>query len=86
MFLGGSLVELDQFEEAERELNQAAGITGVDESGLSLFRGKLYARTGDFTKSVAALEKYLELAPKAQNAAEVRALIDRLRSEMARKP
>jgi tetratricopeptide (TPR) repeat protein len=81
--LGIALVETDQFPEAEEELKKALASTDADEVIVQLYLGKLYARTGDFEKSIAAFNIYLQKAPGASNAAEVRGLIDRMKKEMA---
>ncbi len=81
--LGLALVETDQFAEAEQELTRATKSPEGNEPLTHLYLGKLYARTGDFEKSVAEFNVYLQKAPNALNAAEVRALIDRMKKEMA---
>lgn len=80
--LGIALVETDKFAEAEKELQRAVA-GGSEEIAGQLYLGKLYARTGDFAKGVAALENYLRKAPNASNAGEVKALIERMKKEMA---
>jgi TolA-binding protein len=47
--------------------------------------GKLYARAGDFDKSIASFNNYLKKAPKAANANDVRALIARMQNLKAKK-
>jgi cytochrome c-type biogenesis protein CcmH/NrfG len=81
LHLGVALVETDQFEEAERALLLAAKSTGPEEVAAHLYLGKLYARTGDFPKGIAELETYLQKAPSAMNADEVRSLIARMKRE-----
>jgi tetratricopeptide (TPR) repeat protein len=81
--LGIALVETDQFAEAEQELKKAMASSEADEVFVQLYLGKLYARTGDFEKSIAAFSLYLEKSPNAGNAAEVRGLIDRMKRELA---
>ncbi len=83
--LGIALVETDQFAEAEAELVRAARTPGAEEIGALLYLGKLYARTGEFAKGIAALESYLAKSPGAPNTADVRSLIDRMRRELAAK-
>ncbi len=80
LHLGIALVENDEFDEAEKELTRAAKSTGADEALVQLYLGKLYARTGDFDKSISAFNAYLEKAPGAANSIEVRALIARMRN------
>ena len=80
--LGLALTETDQFEEAERELLRAVRTPGPEEVLGQLYLGKLYARTGQFEKGIAALEAYLRKAPHAANAGEVRGLMERMKKEL----
>lgn len=82
--LGIAFVETDQFAEAEKELDLAAKFPHADKNIVQLYRGKLYARTGDFDKSIAAFNAYLENDPQAANAGEVRALIARMQELKAK--
>ena len=83
LHLGIALVETDQFDEASKYLTRAAKSGGDDEILAQLFLGKLYARTGEFDKGIAALEFYLQKSPTASNAAEVRGLIERMKKELS---
>ncbi len=83
--LGAALVETDQFDEAQSELLRAAKSPDADQAMVQLYLGKLYARTGDFDKSIASFNNYLEKAPKAANVNDVRALIARMQDLKARK-
>jgi predicted Zn-dependent protease len=83
LHLGIALVETDQFSEAERHLLRAVRDEGKEGIGAQLYLGKLYARTGEFTKGIAALELYLQKVPQAANAEEVRELIARMKREMS---
>jgi len=80
---GVALVEMEKFKEAEPELLRAAKSEGPESAGAHLYLGKLYARTGEFEKAIAALETYLQKAPGGPNAAEARSLIERLKRELA---
>ena len=84
LYLGVALVETEQFEEAERQLNIADNVTGIEETLRYLYLGQLYARTGRYEKSISAFESYLQRSPGAKNAGEVRALIDRMKQELAK--
>jgi tetratricopeptide (TPR) repeat protein len=86
LYLGVALVETDKFKEAEPELERGAKAGGEDEIVAQLYLGKLYARTGKYDKAVAAFELYLQKAPNAQNANEVRELIKKLRQGIAGPP
>lgn len=83
LHLGIALVETDQFQEAGAELTRALKSPGEHIALGQLYLGKLYARTGDFQKAIEALNLYLEKAPTASNANEIRALIERLKRESA---
>jgi len=84
LHLGIALVETEQTALAERELILAIKKPGEEETAGLLYLGKLYAMTGEFPKGVDALEKYLQKAPAAANVAEVKSLIQRMKSEMAK--
>lgn len=81
--LGIALLEDGQPEEAERALLRTVRTPGPEEAPAQLHLGRLYARSGEFSKAVTALEAYLEKAPTASNADEVRSLVARLRREMS---
>jgi tetratricopeptide (TPR) repeat protein len=83
--LGIALVETDQFTEAARELNGAAKSPHADKNMVQLYLGKLYARTGDFDKSIAAFNTFLENDPESAQASEVRALIARMQDLKAKR-
>lgn len=57
----------------------------ADKSIVQLYRGKLYARTGDFDKSIAAFNAYLDSAPQSAQADDVRALIARMEQLKAKR-
>src|SRR5258708_25568740 len=78
-------ISLTRVEEAQSELLRAAKSPDADQAMVQLYLGKLYARTGDFDKSIASFNNYLEKAPKAANVNDVRALIARMQDLKARK-
>jgi tetratricopeptide (TPR) repeat protein len=84
LHLGIALVETDQFAQAAKELDRVAKSPNADKSIVYLYRGKLYARTGDFDKSIAAFNTYLENAPQSAQASEIRALIARMQELKAK--
>jgi len=86
LHLGIACVETDQFAQGEKELDRAAKSRHADKSIVQLYRGKLYARTGDFDKSIAAFNDYLEIAPQSAQAPEVRAIIARMEELKAKRP
>ncbi len=81
--LGLALVETDQFAEAEKLLAGALNAGGADKALIEFYLGKLYARTGEFDKSIAAFKVFLELAPNTPQAAEVRGIIQQLQQRLA---
>jgi lipoprotein NlpI len=83
--LGIALVETDQFKEAAKELELAAKSPHADKNLVQLYVGKLYARTGDFDKSIAAFNTYLENDPESAQAGDVRALIARMQELKAKR-
>jgi tetratricopeptide (TPR) repeat protein len=83
--LGICLVETDQFSDAEKELDLAVKSPHSDKAIVQLYRGKLYARTGDFDKSIAAFNTYLDNNPNASNVGDVRALIARMEELKAKR-
>jgi tetratricopeptide (TPR) repeat protein len=83
--LGIALVETDQFKEAAKELDLAAKSPHADKNMVELYLGKLYARTGDFDKSITAFNIYLENDPESAQAGEVRALIARMQELKAKR-
>ncbi len=85
LHLGIAMVETDQFVQAGKELDFAAKSPHSDKSMVHLYQGKLYARTGDFDKSIAAFNAYLDDAPQSAEAPEVRALIARMQELKAKR-
>ncbi|MCI0536890.1 MAG: tetratricopeptide repeat protein [Verrucomicrobiales bacterium] len=83
--LGIALVETEQYADAERELKVGTRKPGEEELMGLLYLGKLYALTGKYTEGIASLESYLQKNPSAPNAEEVRKLIGRMKTEMAKK-
>ncbi len=84
-FLGQSLANLGKFDEAEKELNK--GLTlGGDAMADKLKEGHrllaiIYSTRGEKKRQVAELETYLRLAPKAADAEQLKALIQRLKGQ-----
>lgn len=81
--LGVALVETDQFAEARQVLTGTLNASGADKALVEFYLGKLYARTGELEKSIGAFNVFLKLAPDAPQAAEVRALLERMRGQLA---
>src|SRR5205823_11690474 len=83
LYRGRALIRLGKFEEAEAELNRTIGLGGNAGVMANRYLGALYSERGDNEKAIAALEKYLKLAPNAKDADQVRAVIKQL-SEVKR--
>lgn len=82
--LGVALVETDQFAEAEQMLLSAEKSKGADNAGVQLYLGKLYSRTGDYPKAIAAFNAFLKLAPPdSPNGPAVRAAIQQMQQQMS---
>jgi tetratricopeptide (TPR) repeat protein len=84
LHLGIAFVETDQFVQADKELDFVAKSPHADKSMVHLYQGKLYARTGNFDKSIAAFNAYLDDAPQSAEASEVHALIARMQELKAK--
>lgn len=86
--LGAALVETDdlpparaQLVEAQKELGEKAEANPT----LQMYLGELYARTGEFKLAIAAFERYLSLAPDSANSTNIKGLIARMQSELAKR-
>jgi Tfp pilus assembly protein PilF len=79
---GHALIRLGRGAEAERELLLAARLGGERPETALAYRnhGALYNERGDDPRAAAALETYLRLDPDARDAAQVRAILDGLKS------
>jgi tetratricopeptide (TPR) repeat protein len=86
LHLGIALVQTAQFEEAEKALTRVLKTPGPEEIPAQLYLGKLYAATGKLENAVAAFETYLQKAPNAGNASDVRAVIEQIKRELAARP
>jgi Tfp pilus assembly protein PilF len=67
--------------EAEKELNRAFEISEQRMTAVFYQRARIYERRGEFLAAAKELENYLKAEPDAKNAASIRALITKLRSE-----
>ena len=79
LYLGIALSGVDELAEAERELTVAHNFGG-QKFAIALFHlGQLHMNKGEHPKARAAFEAYLQEAPNAPNAVQVRQLIAMLR-------
>lgn len=79
LYNGIALEALDDLEEAERELKAAYDIGGTGYAVALFHLGQVYMNKGDRQKAVLAFERYLNEAPKARNAEQVKTLLGTLR-------
>jgi tetratricopeptide (TPR) repeat protein len=78
---GKTLIHLGKFPEAENELQMVIKAGGDEVAMAYRFLGALYNERGEAKLAIAALEKYLSLAPKARDAESVREIIKQLRAQ-----
>jgi tetratricopeptide (TPR) repeat protein len=67
--------------EAEKELNRAFEISDQRMTAVYYQRARIYEKRGDYLAAAKELENFLKAEPDAKNAATIRALITKLRSE-----
>lgn len=80
-YLGRALAYLGKFDDAEKELNQAVTWGGEQMKEAHRYLGAIYHARGDTPKAIAQLEIYLKVAPKAEDADQVRQLIKQLKNK-----
>ena len=83
LYRGRALIGLRLYEEARQNLEQAIAIGGDESIMAHRFLGALLIETGEDARAVATLEKYLQLAPQAKDAEQIREIIKQLRSQIA---
>lgn len=83
-YLGRALAYQGQFDEGEKELTTAITIGGDEMKEAHRYLGAIYHARGDDKRAIAELENYLRIAPKAEDASQVRQMIQQLKD--ARKP
>ena len=76
---GGALLQLKQLDEAERELLASYRLGGARMGGAQMLLGDLYFIQKKYEKAMRAYEQYLADVPKAPNASDVRAVIERIK-------
>jgi len=81
LFRGKTLIHLGKFPEGENELQMVIKAGGDEVAMAYRFLGALYNERGEPKLAIAALEKYLSLAPKARDAESVREIIKQLRAQ-----
>jgi Flp pilus assembly protein TadD len=75
LYLGQALANLGRFAEAEVQLTRAIELGGDEVKDAHRFLGAIYLQRGEREKGLAEFEIYLKLAPKAQDAEQIRQMI-----------
>jgi tetratricopeptide (TPR) repeat protein len=78
-YLGRALAYQGRFDEAEKELNSAITLGGDQMKEAHRYLGAIYHARGDNERAIEQLEIYLRIAPKAEDAEQVRQLIKQLK-------
>lgn len=78
--LGGALMQIRQYERAERELLRAYELGGNRAGAAQLLLGHIYVAEQRFSDAQRAFEQYLKDVPAAPNAIAVNKLIDDLKA------
>ena len=80
-YLGRALAYRGKFDDAEKELTQAITLGGDQMKEAHRYLGAIHHARGDTPKAIAQLETYLRIAPKADDAEQVRQLIKQLKNK-----
>ncbi len=83
LYRGRTLIYLKRYDEAEKELHRviSLGSNSGEAAMAHRYLGALYKEQGENKRAVEALEKYLQLVPKAADAAQIREIIDELQKQ-----
>jgi tetratricopeptide (TPR) repeat protein len=81
MHLGRAHIGLEDYRAAEKELQRAIGLGGDDVVEAHRFLGAAYIELHEEARAADALGNYLRLAPKTNDAARIREIIERLRRQ-----
>lgn len=82
LYKGKTLIHLRKYDGAETELQAVIKVGGDEVAMAYRFLGALYNEKGEPKRAIGALEKYLNLAPSARDAASVRDIIKELRTQI----
>jgi tetratricopeptide (TPR) repeat protein len=85
-YLGRALAYQGLFEEAEKELTSAITLGGEEMKEAHRYLAGVYNGLGDRAHAIAELETYLRLAPKSNDAEQIRQLIRKLRESNPTRP
>jgi Flp pilus assembly protein TadD len=83
--LGGALLQLGRIEDAKTELLAAYRIGGPQMGGAQLMLGQIYFLEKKYESAQRAFEQYLLDVPRAPNANEIRALIEKIKNALVRR-
>ena len=81
LYRGRVLISLGKYPDAEKELQRVISLGGAHVPMAYRYLGALYKETGDKTRAIESLEKYLAMAPKASDINDVRQIIKDLKDE-----
>lgn len=84
MYLGIALIKTHSHDDAEKELHRALELGGQNLALAHYYLGGIYWRKQDFQRAASELEKYLQIEPKAPDAAKIAETIKELRSKPPR--
>jgi superkiller protein 3 len=80
--LGGAYLQLKKLPEAERELLKAYELGGSGVGAAQLFLGQIYFMQQKYESAMKAFEQYLSDIPNAPNAAQVREVVERIKTAL----
>jgi tetratricopeptide (TPR) repeat protein len=80
LLLGGDLMRLKQTDEAERSLLRAYELGGAGAGHAQLLLGQLYFEQKKYDLALRAFEQYLKDVPAANNAAQIRDVVAKLKT------
>jgi tetratricopeptide (TPR) repeat protein len=85
MYLGAALFNLKKMAEAEAALLKAYELGGSGVAGAQLSLGQLYYQQQKYNLAQRAFEQYLKDSPKATNATQVKAVIEKIKAAKKQK-
>lgn len=82
--LGGALLQLERWNDAERELLAAYRMGGAQLGGAQLMLGQIYFKQKKYESALTAFEQYLADVPAPPNAAQIRDVIANIKTGLNR--